>query len=40
MPSLGQAALAASIVISALGAIVICLLTAAFGFTPPGEEPP
>ena len=40
MSSLAHTALAASIVLSALGAVVICLLTAMFGFTPPSEEPP
>jgi outer membrane biosynthesis protein TonB len=40
MPPLAHTALAASIVLSALGAVVICLLTAMYGFTPPGEEPP
>ena len=40
MSPLAHTALAASIVLSALGAVVICLLTAMFGFTPPSEEPP
>jgi hypothetical protein len=40
MPPLAHAALAASIVLSALGAIVICVLTVLYGFTPPGDEPP
>jgi len=37
MPPLAHAALAASIALSALGAVVICVLTAAYGFTPPDE---
>jgi hypothetical protein len=40
MSPLAHTALAASIVLSALGAVIICLLTAMFGFTPPSEEPP
>ena len=31
-------ALAASIVLSALGVVIICALTAFYGFTPEGEE--
>jgi len=40
MPPLAYTALTASIVLSALGAVVICLLTAFYGFTPEGEESP
>jgi hypothetical protein len=40
MPPLAYTALTASIVLSALGAVVICLLTAFYGFTPDGEESP
>ena len=40
MPPLAQAALGAAIVLSALGAVVICLLTAVYGFTAPDEEEP
>jgi len=39
MPPLAHAALAGSIVLSALGAVVICVLTVLYGFTPLGEEP-
>ena len=37
MPPLAHTALAASIVLSALGAVVSCLLTAFYDFTPAGE---
>ena len=40
MPPLAYTALTASIVLSALGAVVICLLTAFYGFTSEGEESP
>jgi hypothetical protein len=40
MPPLAYTALTASIVLSALGAVVICLLTAFYGFTREGEESP
>src|SRR5256885_10583829 len=40
MSPLAHTALAASIVLSALGAVVICLLTAVYGFAPPDGEPP
>jgi len=40
MPPLAHAALAASIVLSALGAVIVCLLIVAYGFTPSGEETP
>jgi hypothetical protein len=40
MPPLANTALAASIALSALGAVIVCLLTIFFGFTPEGEEPP
>jgi hypothetical protein len=40
MPPLAHAALAASIVLSALGAVIVCLLIVAYGFTPAGEETP
>lgn len=40
MPPLAYTALSASIVLSALGAVVICLLTAFYGFTPEGEGSP
>ena len=40
MPPLAYTALTASIVLSALGAVVICLLTAFYGFTPEGEGSP
>ena len=39
MLPLAHTALAASIVLSALGAVIICALTAFYGFTPEGEEP-
>ncbi|HET7344064.1 MAG TPA: hypothetical protein VFL90_21555, partial [Methylomirabilota bacterium] len=39
MPPLAHAALAASIVLSALGAVVICLLIVVYGFTPSDEQP-
>ena len=40
MPPLAHGALAASIVLSALGAVIVCLLIVAYGFTPSGEETP
>jgi hypothetical protein len=39
MSALAQAALAISVVLSALGAVVLCILVVLYGFTPPGEEP-
>ena len=39
MPPLAHATLAASIALSALGAVVICVLTAVYGFTPSEDEP-
>src|SRR5688572_132688 len=40
MPALAPAALAISVVLSALGAVVLCALVVLYGFTPAGEEPP
>jgi hypothetical protein len=40
MPALAPAVLAVAIVLSALGAVVLCLLVVLYGFTPAGEEPP
>jgi hypothetical protein len=40
MSSLAQAALGASIVVSAAGAVVLCIITVVYGFTPPSEEAP
>jgi len=40
MPPLAHTALAASIVLSALGAVIVCLLTALYGFTPEEKERP
>src|SRR5688572_25624835 len=40
MPALAPAALAAAVALSALGAVVLCILVVLYGFTPAGEEPP
>ena len=40
MPALAPAALAVSVILSALGAVVLCALVVLYGFTPAGEEPP
>jgi hypothetical protein len=40
MPALAPAALAISVVLSALGAVVLCVLVVLYGFTPADDEPP
>ncbi|HEU4368908.1 MAG TPA: hypothetical protein VFV05_11865 [Methylomirabilota bacterium] len=40
MPALAPAALAVSVILSALAAVVLCVLVVLYGFTPAGEEPP
>jgi hypothetical protein len=40
MASLGQYALPGIVVLSALGAVIMCLLVFRYGFTSPGEDDP
>jgi hypothetical protein len=40
MPQLAHGALAAALVLSALGAVLVCLMVVLFGFTGPDDEPP
>jgi hypothetical protein len=40
MPALVPAALALAVALSAIGAVVLCMLVVAYGFTPAGEESP
>src|SRR5262245_20834699 len=40
MPQLAHGALAAALVLSALGAVLVCMMVVLFGFTGPDDEPP
>jgi hypothetical protein len=40
MPELAQGALAAALLLSALGAVIVCVMVMLFGFTGPEDEPP
>ena len=40
MPQLAHGALAAALILSALGAVLVCVMVILFGFTGPDDEPP